>query len=256
MIEDIKTLLWLIIRPNYYSVIFDLIINKFRKNYDSKFFKKKSLEICLKKSLNIFDLYSKLEIDKSKYEKLSLFDINELNRINSLINSSNTNFGGEGFIDLLFLLCEKVQGRKVLETGVAYGWSSASILKSLINRNGKLISVDMAMVKQSNYELIGIAVSNFYKKNWQIINKPDKFGLIQAIKKLNYEYELAHYDSDKSYYGRMWAYPKIYKNLKKNGFFVIDDIEDNMSFHNFVDQNNLTYYITQYQNKFIGIIRK
>ena len=63
--------------------------------------------------------------------KLSLFNKNELNRINSLINSSNTNFGGEGFIDLLFLLCEKVQGIKVLDTGVAYAKSVSDVLTNV-----------------------------------------------------------------------------------------------------------------------------
>ena len=35
----------------------------------------------------------------------------------------------------------------------------------------------------------------------------------------NKKFDFCHYDSDKSYQGRMFAYNKIWKNLKKKGIF-------------------------------------
>ena len=45
--------------------------------------------------------------------------------------------------------------------------------------------------------------------------------------------DLCHYDSDKSYYGRRWAYPKLWEALKTGGIFISDDIQDNWAFKEF-----------------------
>ena len=153
-------------------------------------------------------------------------------------------------------MCENLGAVKVLETGVAYGWSSAAILSSVSKRSGKLISVDMPMVRQTDYHLIGAAVHEDLKGNWELLREPDKHGLNKAIKKHNYSYDLAHYDSDKSYYGRKWSQPLIWKYLRKGGVFISDDIEDNSAFREFVVPNNLDFSVLKFEGKYVGVIRK
>ena len=114
----------------------------------------------------------------------------------------------------------------------------------------------MPMVKQEDYHLIGIAVKQEDKKYWTLLRKPDKFGIFEAFKKLKNSFDVAHYDSDKSYYGRKWAMPKLWKRLNKGGFFINDDIEDNLAFKEFVEEKNLDFDVVEYKNKYVGIIRK
>jgi hypothetical protein len=74
--------------------------------------------------------------------------------------------------------------QNVIETGVAYGWSSGAILKSVSSREGQLISIDMPMLKQSDYHLIGVAVEPQLKDFWELRREPDRYGLPKAIKKM------------------------------------------------------------------------
>ena len=68
---------------------------------------------------------------------------------------------------------------------------------------------------------------------WNLISKPDNYGISQLLKSSS-KFDLIHYDSDKSIYGRNKNYPKLWKMLNKGGIFISDDISDNMSFLIFV----------------------
>jgi predicted O-methyltransferase YrrM len=169
---------------------------------------------------------------------------------------SKSSFGGQGHIVLIYAVCENLKAVKALETGVAYGWSSAAILSSVSKRSGKLISVDMPMIKQVDYHLIGVAVDENLKNYWELLREPDRHGLNKAIKKHNYSFDLAHYDSDKSYYGRKWSYPLIWKYLRKGGVFISDDIDHDVAFKEFVESKNLDFFVLKFEGKYVGVIRK
>ena len=138
---------------------------------------------------------------------------------------------------------------------MAYGWSSSAILKSISKRNGFLISVDMPMIKQNDYHLIGIAVEKKYHNYWKLIREPDINGIIKALKIRN-EFDFFHYDSDKSYYGRKWSFKRVFDKIKSKGVFISDDIQDNEYFREFVENHNLNFYVVKFMNKYIGIIFK
>ena len=256
MIEDIKTFIWFIKKPKFYFTMFSLIIRKFFPNKDNFIEKQKSYEWCKKNCITLEEMFSKYNLEKKYLKNNKIFSDQHTKKINNLILKSKSNFGGQAYINLLYIICEVTNVEKAIETGVAYGWSSAAILKSIVKRSGTLISVDMPMIKQKDYHLIGIAVENNLRNHWELIREPDKYGLLKAIKKINISYDLAHYDSDKSYYGRKWAYPILYKNLRKEGFLISDDIEDNMYFNEFVTSNKLNFSILRCENKYVGVIKK
>tara|TARA_Y100000590_G_scaffold465489_1_gene637940 strand:+ start:6514 stop:7284 length:771 start_codon:yes stop_codon:yes gene_type:complete len=256
MIEDIKTFIWFIKKPKFYFTMLSLIIRKLLPNKDTFIEKQKSYKWCKKNCITLEEMFRKYNLEKKYLKNNKIFTDQHTKKINNLISKSKSNFGGQAYINLLYIICEVTNVEHAIETGVAYGWSSAAILKSIVKRSGILISVDMPMIKQEDYHLIGVAVENKWKDNWSLIREPDKYGLFKALKKINYSYDLAHYDSDKSYYGRKWAYPILYKYLEKNGFLISDDIEDNMCFCEFVTKNKLKFSILRCQNKFVGVIRK
>ena len=208
-----------------------LILRKFRPVRDNTEQQDIARKWCEKYLVSYEECMSKLGFKSMNKEIFSMDYVKEVER---KLKTSKSNFGGQGHIILIYAVCENLKAVKALETGVAYGWSSAAILQSISKRSGKLISVDMPMLKQTDYHLIGVAVDENLKSNWELLREPDRHGLNKAIKKHNYSFDLAHYDSDKSYYGRKWSQPLIWKYLRKGGVFISDDIEDNLAFKEFV----------------------
>ena len=254
MKEDLKTLLWFILKgPKFYATLFSLFIRKFRVNKDTKECKQIEIKWCKQNLSSLDNCLSELKLSSNNQE---VFSKQFVKTIEKKINNSNSDFGGQGHVGLLYIACESLKAKNVLETGVAYGWSSAAILNSISKRSGNLVSVDMPMLKQKDYHLIGIAVEEKFYQYWELLKEPDKYGLNRAIRKLNYNIDLAHYDSDKSYYGRKWSQPIIWKSLKKGGIFISDDIEDNSAFREFVTNNNLDYFIVEFEGKYVGVLKK
>ena len=254
MYEDLKTLIWFLRKgPKFYATLIALIIMKFRPFKDSTEDQEIAKNWCEENLVSYEECMIKLGFRLIKKE---FFPQDYLREIERKIETSASNFGGQGHVFLLYAVCENLKAVKALETGVAYGWSSAAILQSLSKRSGKLISVDMPMVKQTDYHLIGVAVDENLKNNWELLREPDKHGLNKAIKKHNYSFDLAHYDSDKSYYGRKWSQPLIWKYLRKGGVFISDDIEDNLAFKEFVASKNLDFFVLKFGGKYVGVIRK
>ena len=254
MYEDLKTLMWFLRKgPKFYATLAAIIFRKFKPIKDSPEIIEIEKKWCEENLVSYEECLAKFGFNPIKTE---VFSPDHLKEVKKKLAISESDFGGQGHIFLLYGVCENLQAMKVLETGVAYGWSSAAILSSICERSGKLISVDMPMVRQADYHLIGIAVSQDLKDCWELLREPDRYGLNKAIKKHNYSYDLAHYDSDKTYYGRKWSQPLIWKYLKKGGVFISDDIEDNSAFREFVVSNNLDFSVLKFEGKYVGVIRK
>lgn len=163
--------------------------------------------------------------------------------------------GGAGALDLIYALCEYTQAKNVIETGVAYGWSSLAALLSLQKRGGNLYSSDMPYLDRNNDKFVGCVVPDNLRNYWKLFRQADKESLPKIFKEQQ-TFEVAHYDSDKSYKGRMWAYPLLWERIEKNGFFISDDIGDNSAFMDWVNQNHLQTIIVEFEGKYVGIVKK
>lgn len=163
--------------------------------------------------------------------------------------------GGPGDLDLLYAATLLTGAEAVVETGVAYGWSSLTILAAMSGATGRLVSVDMPYVKRANERWIGIVVPQAWRSRWTLIREPDRNGLIKALGQFS-GIDLCHYDSDKSYSGRAFAYPLLWEALKPGGVFISDDITDNAAFREFAEASGKPYAITKSAGKYVGIIRK
>jgi hypothetical protein len=58
---------------------------------------------------------------------------------NDCVKSCPIKMGGPGSLEIIYQLSEYSKARRVIETGVAYGWSSLVFLLSLKNRNDSLL---------------------------------------------------------------------------------------------------------------------
>jgi predicted O-methyltransferase YrrM len=141
--------------------------------------------------------------------------------------------GGPADVDIIYHLCRYLPARQVVETGVASGWSTLAVLLAMRELGtGTLVSIDMPYAKLGNESYVGCAVSAELRAPWTLIRKPDREGLAQALR-LVPSLDLAHYDSDKSYEGRTWAYERLWRALREGGVLISDDIEDNFGFRDF-----------------------
>ena len=163
--------------------------------------------------------------------------------------------GGAGALELIFYASEFTSAKNVLETGVAYGWSSLAALLSLQKRNGTLYSSDMPYLGQNGDQFVGVIVPEKLKKLWRLFRFADKESLPKIFSE-NDIFDVIHYDSDKSYDGRVWAYNELYKHLRKGGVFLSDDIGDNSAYQDFCEINNIESTVVEFKGKFVGVFIK
>lgn len=169
--------------------------------------------------------------------------------------------GGAGNLDLIFSLAEHLQAERVVETGVAYGWSSLAILLSLRHRPGaRLASIDMPYPERNNDRYVGCVVPQDLRSQWTLIRRADRQGLPMARKALSW-WDMCHYDSDKGYAGRMWAYPLLWEHLRPGGIFISDDVDDNLGFTDFSGSVGVEPVIIAMPSKdrgrkYVGVLQK
>ncbi len=237
----------------FYKHLLFKFLYKFKKK---QYIPKSKIEKIILKNYKIYS--TKDFIEKVVGKKFYSFNLHEKNDyINSkkILNNINVKMGGGANIDLLYSLIKNLKFNKIIETGVAYGWSSLSILSALANiNNSKLVSIDMPYPDLASVDYVGCIVPDKYKSKWELIRKSDRSVLKKILK--NDKFNLCHYDSDKSYYGRKWAYNIIWKNLVNNGILISDDISDNMAFLDFAIFIKKKPIIIEFKNKYIGIIFK
>jgi len=256
----LKKIFWYLIRPIYYAQLFHLIKNKialkFRKNHI-----RSNVDWCVNNAISTNEAI--LKITKKKVEKkVSEIYPDIFSIANRKIQKCPVKMGGSANIDLLYYLCEHLKAIKVIETGVAYGWSTLSILLSINKRKRvKLLSTNMPYPGLDN-SYVGLVIPNELKKNWKLFSGADLYALPKALKfqKLN---DLCHYDSDKYYEGRSWAYPMLWSSLRKGGILVSDDIENNSAFKDFSKKIKKDPIIVKFKNKnkeigfqFVGVLIK
>ena len=171
--------------------------------------------------------------------------------------SGNLDLGGGGAIDLLYFLCRRLKPLSVLETGVAAGLSSYAILSAL-NKNGvgSLDSSDLPYPRIKNPEkYIGILVPDYLKgTHWNLKTNGDTKNLNEFLSDKKDFYQIIHYDSDKRKKSRKLFIEKITPYLSPNAVFIVDDIQDNLAFKEYVLSHKLNYRIFQYESKFLGAV--
>jgi len=250
MLSKLKMIIWMI-RNGYflhffYSIIFFLkkIFNN-EINYKEKFSFKDSEKLCVKYLTKHEDLYS-------FFSKKKNYKIQKLPRIKK--NRIKKKLGGGSDTVLIYNLMRLLKPKKIIEFGVANGWSSLSILLGCKkNTFGKLVSIDMPYYFAGAKKNIGDLVEKKKFPEWKLLVGPQ----VNFINKISYQkYDFCHYDSDKSYQGRMFIYRKIWKILKKKGVFLSDDISDNTAFFDFCLEKKKKPFVLKFNNKYLGLLIK
>jgi predicted O-methyltransferase YrrM len=249
--EKLKTLLWFLKRPAFYMAALHIFFRRAVLRNDRRQHHE-ALTWCNSNKSKIEEIIAfftpTIESPFSTRHK-ELID-----RGKKIIGDLPVTMGGAGGIDIIFAFARILRPKKSIETGVAAGWSSLAILKAIEDiKDAVLISVDMPYPKMNNENYVGCVVPESLRQKWTLIREPDRNGLVKALKMAG-KLDFCHYDSDKSYSGRRWAYRLIWKHLNHGGILISDDIQDNIAFKKFCDEVKKEPFILEDNNRYIGII--
>jgi predicted O-methyltransferase YrrM len=251
--SKIKTLLWYLCRPAYFSQLLSLVRQRLRSNPKENT-REDAEKWCKDRSVDNQDFL--LELFGVSMSDITKLYPEEFEVAQQAAACAPVKMGGPGNISLIYHISEYLKASKIIETGVAYGWSTLALLLSIKKREeSQLISIDLPYAKMGNEEYVGCVVPEELKIKWELIRQPDRKGLPVALSKLG-EIDMCHYDSDKTYAGRTWAYPKLWQKLREGGFFISDDIGDNIAFMEFCQKIEVEPIVVQFNNQYVGILIK
>jgi len=256
MIEKVKTAFWFAGRPKHWNHAVELFKRKFRENKDTEALRAEATAWAAARAVSVDEALVNLGIiDAGISAKVMPNSL--LEEATALAEKSEIKMGGPGDLNLLHAIVSGSKPKRIIETGVAYGWSSLAILSALEGNEGaRLVSVDMPYPKMNNEAFVGIVVSERFRNAWTLVREPDRQGIEKAVQIFSNEIDLCHYDSDKSWWGRQYGFKWLWEALKPGGIFISDDIQDNMAFAEFVEDKKLNFSVTESDGKYVGILKK
>lgn len=164
--------------------------------------------------------------------------------------------GGAGFYELLYFLARLTRPHTIVETGVAFGFSSRAFLQALADDpsgSGKLYSSDFPYFRLADPErIIGCLVEPELRKRWVLLIGSDRKNLKRIARDVT-TIDLLHYDSDKSYSGREFALRTLKARLAEKALILFDDIQDNSHFRDFVERERRAHLVFEFEGKWIGL---
>jgi predicted O-methyltransferase YrrM len=164
--------------------------------------------------------------------------------------------GGGGHYPLLYFLTRHAKAKTVIETGVAAGWSSQAILTALGKNgpDGYLYSSDFPYFRLKNPEqYVGYVVDEGLKDRWTLLIDGDRNNLPAIMKQVR-SVDLFHYDSDKSYAGRAFAWDCVKNKCTPDTIVIFDDIQDNFHFRDFAETLGRPFRIFGFEGKYVALI--
>ncbi len=258
MKEKLETALWFALRPAFWQHAAALGSRKLARDFDCPKTRALSTAWARQHAKPVSEVLSALNM-LPKRQSVPNLSPSDLSDGFELAERSGVRMGGAGDLALLYASVKLLGARRVLETGVAYGWSSLAILAAQHDAglsDTVLVSIDMPYPKMNNEPYVGIVVPDKYRTRWTLIREPDRNGIRKGLSRFRGEIDLCHYDSDKSWYGRRFAYPLLWNALRSGGIFISDDIQDNFYFKEFAERISVPFHVTESAGKFVGVLRK
>jgi predicted O-methyltransferase YrrM len=134
------------------------------------------------------------------------------------------------FARCCYLACRILKPAIIVETGVAYGVSSAFLLKALEeNGRGILHSVDLPPLRRESERFWGIAVPDALRGRWELHRGSSRRVLPGLLEGLG-EADLFVHDSLHTYRNMRREFETVWPRLRTGGVMLADDVERNRAF--------------------------
>jgi predicted O-methyltransferase YrrM len=129
-----------------------------------------------------------------------------------------------------YLSCRLLEPSVVIETGVAYGVSSAFILSALEeNGHGVLHSVDLPPLRREYERFWGIAVPGALRGRWNL-HRGSSGRVLAGLLGQTGAVELFVHDSLHTYRNMRREFEAVWPRLRTGGMILADDVERNRAF--------------------------
>lgn len=157
----------------------------------------------------------------------------------------------------LYVLCRLLKPETIVETGVAYGNSSSFILEALSNnKKGQLYSIDYVFRPWESRESIGSAIPVELRDRWNLVFGPASKQLKKTLQDLG-QIDIFFHDSLHTYRNMSFEFNTAWPYIRKDGFLLSDDINDNSAFYQFYSSLNLSPIIMgKPEQSFFGVLQK
>ncbi|MEJ7814833.1 MAG: class I SAM-dependent methyltransferase [Rubrobacter sp.] len=129
-----------------------------------------------------------------------------------------------------YLACRLIEPDVVVETGVAYGVSSAFILKALEeNGRGTLYSVDLPPLRREADRSWGVTVPNELRGRWRL-HRGTSARILPRLLRETPRVDLFVHDSLHTHRNMRREFDTVWPRLRNGGLLLADDVERNYAF--------------------------
>ncbi len=129
-----------------------------------------------------------------------------------------------------YMMCRLLEPAVVVETGVAYGVSSAFILRALEeNGRGVLHSVDLPPLRRGYERYWGVAVGGSLEDRWTLHHGASARVLPRLLEELE-TVDIFVHDSLHTYRNMRREFEAVWPSLRAGGALLADDVERNGAF--------------------------
>jgi predicted O-methyltransferase YrrM len=160
---------------------------------------------------------------------------------------------------VVYLLARAAAPAIAVETGVAYGVTSAFLLQALnANGTGRLYSIDLPPLGPDAPAHVGALVPARLRDRWQLsrgVSRRLLPGILDAAEMI----DLFVHDSLHTYSNMLWEFETAWQSLRPGGWLVSDDIEGNAAFGEFARRVGCSAaLVIQEEGKqaMLGVLRK
>jgi methyltransferase family protein len=140
-----------------------------------------------------------------------------------------------------YLVCRALRPSIVLETGVAYGVTSAFVLRALeLNAHGSLHSVDLAPLRERSDQFVGAAIPEGLKSRWHLHRGASRRVLPEILPDLE-PVDVFIHDSLHTLQNMLAEFRLVTPRLAHPAVVLADDIHFNRAYESWTTEAAPTY---------------
>jgi predicted O-methyltransferase YrrM len=129
-----------------------------------------------------------------------------------------------------YFACKCLKPDTVVETGVAYGVTSAYILQALHeNGRGRLHSIDLPPLARAPGGFVGSAIPQHLRSRWYLYRGVSRRVLPKLLKDVR-TLDFFIHDSLHTHWNMRQEFEAVWPHLRAGGMVIADDIQDNRAF--------------------------
>jgi len=141
------------------------------------------------------------------------------------------------FARLNYLACRLLEPDTVVETGVAYGVSSAFLLRAMkMNGRGLLHSVDLPPLRRQYERYWGVAVPAGLRDRWRLHRGSSRL-ILPGLLRTTGPIDLFVHDSLHTHRNMRREFDAVWPHLRPGGMLLADDVERNRAFADLRQKN-------------------